>query len=395
MKTIRFFTPVIPHNSYAKENPVKSTLIQFAENYFNFEGDEAHCLDSGNGKTHETKIVKPVKKGSCEFAQKALKASSYLTLVCPIVALSIKSAYRWNNTFYTLDSNSSEDPVPYIFFSDSLYPPRYNDIQMKAAHNSFDKGSLTSQLTFSKSKPWEGGCLAIELDLVQNPEKSSSSDEWEFSLQHGGRFSPSNRSLPEALREVQEWSEKAGDHPVVTIHFDIKETCFYGDDAIFAKKLDSIIEREIPRTKIITPSDIRKDKESLQEAVSSYGWPELGNINNKFIFVLTGEDKDLNVSRRRTAYLDSSNREDHLAFVDIDQRAISSLEEAMEADKNRIFLNVKLGSKKWEELVTKARKKNLVTRIWKANNEDNWNLCSNKVNIIATDRIFGSPWASL
>ena len=37
----------------------------------------------------------------------------------------------------------------------------------KAAHNSFDKGRLRDQLAFSRETPGKGGCLCVELDLVQ------------------------------------------------------------------------------------------------------------------------------------------------------------------------------------------------------------------------------------
>ena len=393
MNNIDFFTPVLPHDAYTKQYPKKSALIRLAENYFSFSGVEAHCIDSGENRIHRAKIVKRANSECRNTAQNALKISSYFTVICPLVALTIKSAHRWNNTFCL--SDSPPEKVPYSLFSDCVGNPRYNDIQMKAAHNSFDKGSLTSQLTFSQSEPWEGGCLAIEFDLVQNPEKSSPEDDWEFVLQHGKNYSSSSRSLTDALREVYEWSERMGDHPVVTIHFDLKETCFYGDNELFAQKFDSVIEKVVPRDKIITPAQIQKDKGSLQEAINSYGWPELNEIKGKFILVFTGDDRDKKVSKRRSAYVKSAVKDDHLAFVDMDQRVISSLEKTMKSDQNRIFLNVKLGSNKWDELVSKAHNKKLVTRIWKANSEKAWNQCLDSVNIIATDKIFGSPWAAL
>ena len=43
----------------------------------------------------------------------------------------------------------------------------FNICQYKAAHNSFDKGKLQDQMTFFKEIPGKGGCLCIELDLVQ------------------------------------------------------------------------------------------------------------------------------------------------------------------------------------------------------------------------------------
>ena len=43
----------------------------------------------------------------------------------------------------------------------------FNLCQYKAAHNSFDKGRLRDQLAFSRETPGKGGCLCVELDLVQ------------------------------------------------------------------------------------------------------------------------------------------------------------------------------------------------------------------------------------
>ncbi|MFT4551808.1 MAG: hypothetical protein ACI9S8_000429 [Chlamydiales bacterium] len=395
MRTINFFTPVIPHSTYSEIHPTKSKIIQFAENYFNLDGEEAHCMDSGEDRLHKIKLTTSSNNHSSCSAVKAFKIASYFTLVCPLVALTIKGAHRWNNSFYVPISTPLADRVPYKLFPQQCGAPRYNDLQMKAAHNSFDKGSLSSQLTFSKSNPWEGGCLAVELDLVQNPKKSSSKDTWEFVLQHGSTYSPTSRSLPDALKEINKWSEREGDHLPITIHLDLKETCFYGNDRNFAKKLDFVIEKVIPRRKIITPSEIKQNKQSLQESVQSTGWPKIEDIKGKFIFVITGADTDLKVANRRTAYLNESNKNNHLAFVDMDQRAITSLDQALLLEKNRIFLNVKLGSKNWKKLVTQAQKEKLVTRIWKANTPEQWDQCIDSVNIIATDKIFGSPWACL
>lgn len=279
---------------------------------------------------------------------------------------------------------------------------RYNEVQFKVAFDSRTKGPLDRQLAFSPHKPWEGGCLGIELDIVQNPATTGSDENWEFVLQSGGEYEENSPSLRQALREIHKWSGNHPGHHVVTIHIAIKGKSSLGDDKLFCEKFDEILANELGIEKIFTPAYLQRDASSLLAAVHQYGWPTLEELRGNFIVVLTGDDSNRLVSRRRMVYTYNEAYK-RLAFVDIDHREakrfsknISDIENPGYHEGSRVFLNIKFGHGDWIRLANGARKAGLVTRLWKANTRSDWNLARQaNVNLIATDMIHDSMWTAL
>ncbi|MFT4551947.1 MAG: hypothetical protein ACI9S8_000568 [Chlamydiales bacterium] len=279
---------------------------------------------------------------------------------------------------------------------------RYNEVQFKVAFDSRSKGPLDQQLAFSPYKPWEGGCLGIELGIVQNPKFTGPDDNWEFSLQNGDEFQEESPSLRQTLQEISKWSSNHPGHHVVTIHIAIKGKKIIGDDKLFCEKFDDVLANELGIEKIFTPAYLQRDASSLLSAVQQYGWPTLEELRGNFIVVLTGDDSNRLVSLRRMVYTYNEPYR-RLAFVDIDHREVkrfsknvSDIDNPGYREGSRVFLNIKFGHGDWIRLADGARKLGLVTRLWKVNTRNDWNLAKQaNVNLIATDMVHDSQWTAL
>ncbi|MBI4606055.1 MAG: hypothetical protein HY721_29160 [Planctomycetes bacterium] len=284
--------------------------------------------------------------------------------------------------------------------TDSL---RYDEVQLKAAHNSIDrKESLAAQLDWDPKAPHQGGCRGLELDLVQDPSRTGPGDEWVFGVQHGGALRPETPRLEKCLREIRAWADAHPRHDAITVHLDLKPEATLGDDADFVRKIDEILARELGKGSIFRPADLQRDAPTLLEGARRHGWPALRELRGRFILVFSGGDGDGPVARRRKAYLTSEPKE-RLAFVDLDQRAAGA-GGADECDAmnpyyqegSRVFINIQLGRKEWQRLARGARGKGFVTREWKANDAASWLEARDAgVNILSTDHVRDASWASV
>ena len=277
---------------------------------------------------------------------------------------------------------------------------RWNEICFKAAHNSVDRAEpIPRQLDWDPAVPHDGGCRGIELDIVMDPSRTGTGDDWAFGVQHGGAFKLSSPRLDECLRLVRAWSTTHPGHDPIAVHIDIKPEATLGDDAAFIEKIDALLGRELGADRIFSPRDLRGRHASLLEAVDARGWPEVESLREKLIVVFSGGDLDGPVGRRRRAYLEKGR----VAFVDLDQRAAGAsggdecdIRNPYYMEGNRVFLNVELGRKDWTRLAREGSKRGFMVRVWKANSAETWKLARDaRIHIVSTDRITGSPWATV
>ena len=128
------------------------------------------------------------------------------------------------------------------------------------------------------------------------------------------------RMFVDCLRLVKDWSDENPFHMPVLIWLEPKD-----EDADFL--VPSLIpifghydemEAEIlsvwPEERILTPDDVRRDHETLPEAIAAEGWPTLGALRGRVIFSMLDSDK------HREAYTrDAPALEGRLLFVDADE----------------------------------------------------------------------------
>jgi len=299
---------------------------------------------------------------------------------------------------------------------------RYNEVQWKAAHNSVER----SETIFEQIEFMDGNCGAIELDFIIDPksvnvlgtegEHAKMSEEeiekyngWRFSVQHHLRYRENAAIMTDVFSGLKKWSIEHPDHTVLTVHLDMKQA-HVGTDTDFVKQIDEAVVWGLGRDRLFTPGDLMKDACNLVEGAKKYGWPTLQELKNKFIIVITGADAmpgglSSHVRKRRQIYA-STEPQNRMCFVDIDQRACShhaglnndDFDNPYYKDQtDRVFLNIQLGNHDWEKLGKETYKSGwMISRLWKANNERDWIAARKaKIHLIATNQIRNHPWASI
>ncbi|WP_223552325.1 phosphatidylinositol-specific phospholipase C1-like protein [Aestuariivivens sp. NBU2969] len=112
--------------------------------------------------------------------------------------------------------------------------------------------------------------------------------------------------LVDCLNEIKAWSDAHPRHLPIAITFNAKtenlEIEGFQELLPFTAKVFNDLEREIlselPRSKLITPDDVRGDFYTLEEAIKANNWPELEDARGKIILVLDeeGEKRDVYIN---------------------------------------------------------------------------------------------------
>lgn len=282
--------------------------------------------------------------------------------------------------------------------------------QCKVSHNSYERDeAIPDHFALDPAEPWQGGCRGVEFDCRQDRQRTGEADEWRWSVQHDGEFSEGKPSLASFLRKVRGWSDGNPGHDPVFVHVELKDA--FGDDAIFAKKLDDLILKELcggRASRLYRPADLmrRGGGRDLVASAAARGFPTVGELRGRMLVVLTGGDGGA-VGARRAHYADRHGSA-ALAFVD---RAVGHAADAPASfSGNRVFLNIEVQDKfwrdkvrhrgerdKWKAYVRKvAATRGLLVRGWKVNDGDLFREClAEGVNLIATDKVRDHDWATV
>lgn len=103
-------------------------------------------------------------------------------------------------------------------------------------------------------------------------------------------------TLVACLEAVEGWSDAHPTHLPIAIILELKDTELEVGDFPFVvpdpwdtpamDALDQEILGVVPRDEIITPDDVRGDRATLSEAVTTDGWPTLGESRGKVMFLM-------------------------------------------------------------------------------------------------------------
>lgn len=166
-----------------------------------------------------------------------------------------------------------------------LDPLPYDRIAFKASHNSIDRlpklewrDSIECQLsgTGGLSEP----CRALELDLVQEP------DRFEWTVKHG--VNDDGPRLRDVLDVIASWADRPDndDHPVVTIHLDLKNDPLEHTD--FARAVDELVSDVLGGGRIYSPGRVIGPHEDLIRGARAGGWATFAELRGSFVFCLSG-----------------------------------------------------------------------------------------------------------
>jgi len=101
------------------------------------------------------------------------------------------------------------------------------------------------------------------------------------------------------LRDIVAWADdpENHDHPVVTIHFDVKNAP--GDEAGFTHAFDRMLEGTVGAKRIYAPGEIIGDEADLVRAVRAGRWARLEALRGRFVLCLSGRvGRKLSYARR-------------------------------------------------------------------------------------------------
>jgi hypothetical protein len=101
-----------------------------------------------------------------------------------------------------------------------------------------------------------------------------------------------------ALTQLRDWSSAAPGHVPILVLVELKDSSVTGlptrplpFDAKSIGEVDAEIDVVFPRSAIFAPDDLRGEFESLPDAISKRGWPELKAVRGKVLFALDNEGK--------------------------------------------------------------------------------------------------------
>lgn len=286
------------------------------------------------------------------------------------------------------------------YFSDGVIPfpqslrflvtrvpsPRYDEIFRKACHNCYEKqysDSLFTAFTYTKS---------IEIDFYDQSNYFTGGGEkpqyWYVRHDTGGgneNCCSGSGGLETCLTDIQNWSIANPDHDVITVFLDKKQT--WGDDGEQRgpKDLDILIQNCIPVEKLYRPFQLKGSYKSLRQAAQNGAWPNMNELRNKIIFVLTGGEL-LNHNKTQSQYVKQRGNEAILFVAPDTDDQFDILKNPDQFDEKEsdwvVFYNIEIGD---ELLAPLIRGMGYVSRVWgMTENSKNYSqLINGKVNFIA------------
>ena len=216
-----------------------------------------------------------------------------LLIVSMMAMVSLTGCFGLGSDGGTADAESENEPL------------RINHIQMKGTHNSYHVEPL-----ISPTREYMYTHQPLDLQASQQGVRQFEIDVW-WDIREGLRVYhnqyDSGTTCPtfeNCLSTLLSWSNENPLHHPIFIWVEPKDWPEQAAEVTATLELSGLledIEQEIsqfwPLNKTITPDDVRGESASLNEAITTDGWPLLEDSRGKAIFVLLarGESRDLYV----------------------------------------------------------------------------------------------------
>ncbi len=199
---------------------------------------------------------------------------------------------------------------------------RLNHVQARGTHNSYHvEGPIVAHpshrythLPLDEQLELQG-VRQFELDLHR-------SDAGELEVFHIPIIDPETvcRAFGDCLRSMKSWSDANRAHMPIVVWMELKDAndgpgTGYGPIAGHYDQMEAEIRAVWPRERLFTPDDLRGDHPTLPAALAADGWPTLGALRGRIMFIL------LEGGHHRDGYLgdspvgDSPVGEGRLCFV--------------------------------------------------------------------------------
>lgn len=189
---------------------------------------------------------------------------------------------------------------------------RMNHVQLKATHNSYHVETAGNSLA-----EWRYSHAPLDVQLESQGVRGFEldtrfvADADRFEVFHINVLDEETtcRAFTACLAVLKGWSDAHPGHLPIFVQIEPKDAPTEDAEAYFAK-----LEREIvdvwPRERIVAPDDVRGASKTLREAVTTRGWPTLGETRGTILFYVD------NLDMWRTGYTrGGTSLEGRLMFV--------------------------------------------------------------------------------
>lgn len=165
---------------------------------------------------------------------------------------------------------------------------RFNHVQAVGTHNSYHQ--RTEGITI---KEWDYEHAPLDVQLGEQGVRQFELDIWwsgtEFLVYHVPDLDENSTCdrLAECLSAMRGWSdENPAHHPIFTL-LEVKDEYESAQQAeTLLAALDAEIDAVWEQGRRISPDDVQGNSASLAEAVATGGWPTLGELRGRALFVL-------------------------------------------------------------------------------------------------------------
>lgn len=249
-------------------------------------------------------------------------------------------------------------------------PVRYNQIRQKSSRHAYhlDEG-LYDQLLY-----WRIRSLEFTLQR-RKPLKPGLRGNWYIFKAENPATSV--HKLTDVLTVLRGFSEAVPRHEVTTVFLDLRDDF---DSEHTPEQLDQLLRAELGE-RLFTPADLSPQSSGLQEAVAA-GWPLLGELRGKFLFVLTGGSVASAEDRLNHYVEGGSKAHQRVAFIAPELRAAQEIR----ARKDVLFFD--LSSAQVASLGPLISQAGLVSRVTDVETESQWRDAVNaKVQLLSTAQV--------
>lgn len=198
-------------------------------------------------------------------------------------------------------------------------PLKLNEIQIIGTHNSYHQKMDAAYLKtiggmFPEARNWEYEHLPLDQQLghgVRSFELDLHFTGDALRVMHVPRFDSKSSCefFPDCLGVIRAWSDAHPRHVPIVVLVELKTELNLLDPDIkpFTPEaidlMDTQLRAAFPEERILTPDRIRGDAVTLEESVTTKGWPLLDDVRGSVLFVLheTGELRDWYLKDRPSA----------------------------------------------------------------------------------------------
>ena len=268
---------------------------------------------------------------------------------------------------------------------------KYHEVSFKQSHNSYErKEDPHVTLTFHSQDPGNAGGRGLEYDIWRHSDATGGKSVGYFTVAH---TIPGETPFATYLGYLLSWHLAEPKHDVIFVTVDIKSK--KGDERVFPDEIDKYLGEWFKEELMYKPGDLfpkdtedKKFNENFVAYIKENGWPEVENLQGKFIFCLSGNEDwkshyAMTEPRKRPCFADADFDDNKPATVPTSgQRIIYS---------SNLFSD---NAGTWQKRIKALRAANLITRGYVLNGSGLWDKAKvGKLNLCATDKITGHDWA--